>query len=79
MNEIETPSLFYIFICILASMNVKNEIEMKIENGKIAVSEKAERLVIANSIGNSENRLVVQGPKNLTAERQIQPSTRSSL
>ena|GEM_PF-5280489 len=60
-------------------MNVKNRIGMKMKIGTIAVSEKAERLVIANSIGNSENRLVVQGPKNLTAERHIQPSTKEFI
>jgi len=60
-------------------MNVKNEIGMKMKISTIAVSEKAERLVIANSIGNSENRLVVQGPKNLTAERHIQPSTKEFI
>ena len=77
--RLKRPSFFYIFICIFTSMNVKNEIGMKMKIGTIAVSEKAERLVIANSIGNSENRLVVQGPKNLTAERHIQPSTKEFI
>jgi len=39
MNEIETPPFFYIFICILASMNVKNEIGMKIKNGANLVAQ----------------------------------------
>jgi len=84
-------------------MNVKNKVKVKSKIGTIAVSEKAELLVIkevarlnacgipankksvassiiVNSLGDINGKPVVQGlSNNSTAERHIQPSTRSSL